>query len=112
MNSHLSSELMADEIEGSKSDLKKLVGKTVDTFAWVGGEEMSYTGEAAEVIRKTYRFSFMTNSSVITAGNNPFQLQRTNIEANYPVWLVRFQLSGLMDMFYYFKRRRVNRLTA
>ena len=32
-------------------------------------------------------------------------------EADYPLWLTRFQLSGIMDLLYAGKRRRVNRLT-
>jgi len=54
----------------------------------------------------------MTNNAVITPSTCPLQLQRTNIEAEDPLWLVRFQLSGFMDVFYAGKRRRVNRLTA
>ncbi len=112
MNDTVASDTIADEIEGSRADLENILKADIDAFAWVGGEEGSYSREAAAAIRKAYKIAFMTNSDVITPGTNAYQLQRSNVEADYPLWLVRFQLSGLMDIFYYFKRRRVNRLTA
>jgi hypothetical protein len=54
----------------------------------------------------------MTNNFVNRPDTHPLQLQRTNIESENPLWLVKFQLSGLMDLLYLGKRRRVNRLTA
>ena len=112
MTTDVSAEVMNAEIVGSRSELERMLGREVDSFAWVGGEEESYSRAAADLIRNTYKLGFMTNSSVITSRIDPHQLQRTNIEADQPLWLVRFQLSGLMDIYYYFKRRRVNRLTA
>ena len=84
----------------------------MEIFCWVGGEETSYSSEAAKLISENYKYSFMTNNAVIRPGDDPLQLQRTNIEAENPLELVRFQLSGLMDVYYTGKRRRVNRLTA
>ncbi|MBV9214590.1 MAG: polysaccharide deacetylase family protein [Acidobacteria bacterium] len=112
LNENVPIENMTEEISGSKTDLENVIGREVDVFAWVGGEEGSYSREAARLIHDNYRFSFMTNSAVITIKTDPYHLQRTNIEADQPLWLVRFQISGLLDVFYYFKRRRVNRLTA
>lgn len=83
----------------------------MDTFCWVGGEEPSYHAGAAALIREGYALSFMTNTAVIRPHTSPWQLQRANVEAQDPLWLVRFQLSGLMDLAYAGKRRRVNRLT-
>lgn len=100
------------EVGGSRSNLETRFGHSVSTFSWVGGEEESYSREASELIKKHYRFAFMTNSAVIKPEQSPFQLQRTNIEAGEPLSIVRFQLSGLMDILYANKRRRVNRLTA
>jgi hypothetical protein len=54
----------------------------------------------------------MTNSQAIRPGSSQMQLQRTNIEADYSDALTRFQLSGVMDVLYAHKRRRVNRSTA
>lgn len=100
------------EIGGSRQHLEKLFGHEISAFCWVGGEEENYSREAAEVVKKFYRYGFMTNNQVIDARSNRLQLQRTNVEAENPLSLVRFQLSGLMDVFYTAKRRRVNRLTT
>ncbi len=104
-------ERLRSEIAGSRLHLEQVLERPIDIFCWVGGEEESYSREAAELIRENYRYSFMTNSAVIGPGTDPLQLQRTNIEAWNRLELVRFQLSGFMDLFYTAKRRRVNRLT-
>lgn len=105
------SERLTAEIVGSKKHMEELLRHNVDIFCWVGGEEVSYSSKAARLIRENYSMSFMTNNAVIRRSANPLQLQRTNIEAADPLALVRFQLSGLMDIFYTAKRRRVNELT-
>ena len=112
LGSDNSFERLESEICGSRRHLEQLLGTPVEIFCWVGGEETSYSSEAAKLISENYKYSFMTNNAVIRPGDDPLQLQRTNIEAENPLELVRFQLSGLMDVYYTGKRRRVNRLTA
>jgi peptidoglycan/xylan/chitin deacetylase (PgdA/CDA1 family) len=112
LSSELSPEVLEREIVGGKHELETALGARVDVFCWVGGEEWSYSREAAQIVKRAgYRFSFMTNNAVIRPRADPLQLQRTNIEARDPLWLVRFQLSGAMDLAYFTKRARVNRLT-
>ena len=106
-------EQLREEIAGSKATLERALGHEVSVFCWVGGEEHTYSAEAARVIREAgYRMSFMTNNLVIRPGYNLLQIQRTNIEFANPIALVRFQLSGFMDAFTTPRRRRVVRLTA
>jgi peptidoglycan/xylan/chitin deacetylase (PgdA/CDA1 family) len=106
-------EKISGEIKDAKHRLEGQLGCEVPVFCWVGGEEQSYSEEAARMIRESgYRYSFMTNNSVIRPSTDPLQLQRTNIEVDYPLWLTRFQLSGCMDLLYTGKRRRVNNLTG
>lgn len=112
---HLRSDVPKDrlevEIAGSQEHLEKILDHPVDIFCWVGGQTESYSREAALLIRENYEISFMTNNAVIRAGANRLQLQRTNVEAENPLSLVRFQLSGLMDLYYSRKRRLINELT-
>jgi len=64
------------------------------------------------VIRRAgYRFSFMTNNAPLRPGDDPLHIQRTNVEAGWSLDVLRFQLSGVMDLAYAPKRRRVDRLT-
>ncbi len=105
-------DILKKEIIDSKLLIEKRLNNQVDIFCWVGGEEHTYTKEAAKYIRKAgYRYSFMTNTHPIISSTQPLQLQRTNIESFFPLEVVKFQLSGLLDLFYYFKRRRVNQKT-
>lgn len=101
------------EIREARRRLEAGLGHPVEVFVWVGGEEWSYSREAADLIRAAgFEIGLMTNSAPIRPGSDPFQLQRTHIEAGDPEHLVQLYLSGLYDLFYAGKRRRVNRLTA
>ena len=105
-------ERLREEIFGGKRRLEEALGHSVDAFAWVGGAEADYSAEAARLVREAgFRFSFMTNHAPFRPGGDLHQIQRSNVEASYPLDLLRFQISGLMDLLYTPKRRRVDRLT-
>ncbi len=100
------------EIPQAKRRLEAELGREVRTFCWVGGEEVTYSRAAARAIAEAdFRFSFMSNNQIIRPGADLLQLQRTNIEARNPNKIVRFQLSGALDLLYWPKRRRVNQIT-
>jgi len=108
----LSEDDLTFEIPNAKRRLEQMIGRPISTFCWVGGEEFTYSQSAAVAIKRAeFQFSFMTNNQVIRSGTDPLQLQRTNIEARYPGRVFHFQLSGAMDLLYWPKRKRVNRVT-
>ena len=112
MNINDSKETLKKEIIESKALIEKRINSTIEVFCWVGGEENTYTKKASKYIAKSgYNFSFMTNSNPITKKTNPLQLQRTNVEAFWPFEVVKFQMSGILDLFYFFKRLRINKIT-
>ena len=101
-----------EEIPGAKSRLEAETGCPVQVFAWIGGEETSYSQAAAKAIAEAgFQMSFMTKNAPIRPGCDLLQLQRTNIEAENSEHVVLFQLSGIMDLLYSAKRNRVNKLT-
>ena len=111
--SSLPPERLESEIFDSKAELERQLGHEVDVFCWVGGEEWSYSRSGAEAIRRAgYRLSFMTNNLPVRATSDPLQIQRTNVEAWFPLDVVEFQLNGLLDLVYTAKRRRIVHLTA
>jgi peptidoglycan/xylan/chitin deacetylase (PgdA/CDA1 family) len=113
LESSLTEEELAWEIPAAKRQLVEWLEHPVDVFAWVGGEEWTYSAAAAEAIRQAgFRISFMTNNALIHPGDDLLQVQRTNIETHFPPAVARFGLSGFFDVTYGPKRRRVNRLTA
>ena len=108
----ISDKKLKQEIVDSKKILEDKLNKKNNIFCWVGGEEETCTAKAAKYIRKAgYKYSFMTNNKSIFPGANRFQIQRTNIEADWPLSLVKFYLSGIMDIIYTGKRNRVNKIT-
>lgn len=106
----LSPERLADEITVAGSDIARKLGHPVDDFCWVGGEEWSYGAGAFEEIRRGgYRRVFMTNLFPVLPGSSPIWIQRTNVESSWPLDHVKFYLSGVMDLVYASKRRRLAR---
>lgn len=113
MNHSDTDEILNTEIVAAKKLLEEKSGKMNSIFCWVGGEEKHYTRQAALKIKEAgFAFSFMTNTYPFTFRQDPLQINRNNIETSYSFPLVLFQLSGLMDILYFPKRGRVNRLTA
>lgn len=108
----LSAEQVANEIKTSKQILEDRLQAEVPSFAWVGGEEATYSQRAAQaIVDAGFELGFMTNNFPVIRATHPLQIQRTNIEASWPLELVRFQLSGFLDLMYTGKRRRVNAIT-
>lgn len=96
------------EIKDSKLELEKIIEKKITTFCWVGGELNHYTKIAYNKIKESgYHFSFATNNKIINRKSDRYNLNRTNIETSYPIHLVLFQLSGIMDFLYIKKRIKV-----
>jgi peptidoglycan/xylan/chitin deacetylase (PgdA/CDA1 family) len=106
-------EAMRHEVVDARIEIGKRMGGEVPVFCWVGGEEENYSGEAARFVREAgFRVGFMTSSGAILPGMDPLQVQRTNVECDWAVRLVAFQLCGSMDLLHAARRRRVNALTA
>ena len=112
LSEDVSPEELEREILEAQKHFESVLESKVEIFCWTGGADEHYSRSAAELIKRGYSFSFMTNNFVIRPSTNALQLQRTNVEADNPLWLVRFQLSGILDLAYTGKRRRINHLTA
>jgi peptidoglycan/xylan/chitin deacetylase (PgdA/CDA1 family) len=98
------------EIVDARRALETALQQPVDSFSWVGGEEWACSAAAARLVAEQFRLSFTTSAQPVRAGHSPWQLDRTHLEADFPDWLVRLQLSGLMDLHYAAKRRRLRPL--
>lgn len=101
------------EILGGRDRLAVLAGAPVRTFSWVGGEEETYGRTAAEIVRSGgFSHVFRTLGGPIVPGDRPLALDRTSVESHLPPAVFRFQLTGVMDVLYTGKRRRVDRQTG
>jgi len=106
-------EVLHHELVDSRAALEAQLGAGVPIFCWVGGEEHAYSPRAAVAIRAAgYRIGLMTNNQVFRPGNDLLQVQRSNVEAAWPLPVVRFLLSGFMDLYYRPKRLRIARALA
>lgn len=109
---HLQAATLDAEILEAKRSLEAMLGRSVDSFAWVGGEESAYSNAAARRIESAFRYVFTTNTRRIRRTATRLELDRTHIEASFPLPLVRFQLGGFTDLRYARKRRRVARVLS
>jgi len=104
-------EKVYEEIFLSKVELEQQLKHEVSIFAWVGGEEGSYSTTAANMIRKSgYRYAFINCPGPIVVLSNPYSLKRLNIESCYSIKMVKFCFSGLIDLFWYRRTKQVERL--
>ena len=104
---------MDEEIAQAKSFLEKEIQHEVPIFGWVGGEDFSYSAVAAKKIRDSgYRYAFLTKFAPIRPHTDPFQLHRGQVDAAWPLEVIKFQLSGVMDVLYTRSRRRTNAITS
>ena len=100
------------EIRQSKHTLEELLElREISCFCWVGGELNTYTTEAYKMIKDAgYKYSFATNTQPIKRDSNPFMICRSNIEAEDSIQIVLFQLSGIMDLAYFKRRKQVKKI--
>lgn len=108
MNINDTNDLLTYEIIESKSVIEEYCKVNIDSFCWCGGEEDTYTKSAEKLIENNYQYAFLTNNKLVYPNENSYRLQRTNIEARWPLTLVKFQLCGIMDSLYKNKREKVN----
>lgn len=107
-----SQDILNYEIIESKKRLENIFGQAVDIFCWCGGEEWTYTKNAALTIKNArYKYSFMTNSWPVTSQTNFFQLERTNCEDAWSISVLKFQICGFMDKRFMDRRIRIEKLT-
>lgn len=111
MSENDTEEVLYHEITEAKQQLEEKTDSEIDIFCWCGGEEDTYTSKAQKIIRDHYRWGFMTNNEPVTPLIDHYQLQRTNVEARWPLHTARLQICGFMDRLYQSKRIRVNEKT-
>ena len=112
LSSELSQAELELEIDYAKKRLENIIGREVDCFAWVGGEEEAYSAAALKkMVESGYKFIFATNCGITTTRSKTFCIERFHIESMYTIFQTCFAISWLYVLAYYFKRRRVNRKT-
>lgn len=112
MSKNDSQSVLEYEIIHAKEKLEKMLDIPISIFCWCGGEEYTYTRQAQKNILKAgYQYGFMTNSFPVTQTTDRFHIQRINVEDSWPIALLKFQISGIMDFRFRKKRHRVDQLT-
>lgn len=108
LSRELSESRLHTELDSAKQRLEAILGRRVDSFSWVGGEEWAYSQAAAKVVSSLFDYAFTTNTCITRSGASRLKIDRTHIEASFSAALVRLHLSGMMDLYYGPKRRRLD----
>ena len=111
LSENLSNERLNSEIKLAKKRIEYVLSESVDSFAWVGGEEHAYTKAAMRAMENAgYKFVFATNCSPIYPNQNPMLLDRYHVDVKYNLDEIRFAISWIYNMLYRAKRMRVRNI--
>ena len=102
-------EVLKKELVQSRDELEHICNKKVLGFCWVGGELDNYSALAHTLIKQNYHFGFQTNNYPITKNTDRYFINRNNIEAWFSTALFLLTLSGLYDLMYWSKRKKLRK---
>jgi peptidoglycan/xylan/chitin deacetylase (PgdA/CDA1 family) len=106
----LSSDRLESEIGGSARKLASWIGKPVDAFAWTFDCD-AIDANAWKTIRRYHRFCFSPCAGVVDSRrDSPDLLWRREIEVCYSPPQYRFCYSGLVDLWWGRRRRRLREM--
>jgi len=99
------------QLEESMRILEQELGVTQKYFCYVGGEYTSYSRHACEAIRELdVDLAFTTCSLVAKSDTDRHRLERTNLESSFSISRVLLCCSGIVDIRYWSKRRRLQKV--
>lgn len=110
LGASVSEETVEREVIAARARLEEKIGHEVRTFCWVRGQVGDYGALAHRAVCKAYDLAFMTMSTVIKRSTSPFALHRFNVEASFPLPVVRFQVSRLNELAFARRRKAVERI--
>ena len=88
-------------------------GITDRYFCWVGGEYGSYSSHAVAIIENLgVELGFTTCSHPVLSSTSPLRIERTNVESGFPMERLKLCVSGIVDIRYFLKRRKLNSVFA
>jgi peptidoglycan/xylan/chitin deacetylase (PgdA/CDA1 family) len=105
----LSPEHLEREIGDSARKLESWTQKPVDAFAWTFGWD-AIDARAWNVIRQYHRFCFSPCAGVVDGSSDPMLLWRREVELRYSAAELRFSYSGLVDLWWGTRRRRLREM--
>jgi len=106
----LSSDTLEKEIGDSARKLTAWTRKPVDAFAWTFGWD-AIDANAWNAIRRHHRFCFSPCAGVVESRyDHPSLLWRREIEVKYSAPEFRFSYSGLVDLWWRNRRRRLRNM--
>lgn len=93
------------EVRGAREELARALGAPVDCFAWTFAWN-AVTAEAWRVAMDCHRYCFTPCPGSTRPGDSA-RVWRINVEPAWPAHWYRGAYSGLVESFWYFRRRRL-----
>jgi peptidoglycan/xylan/chitin deacetylase (PgdA/CDA1 family) len=88
--------ILEREVVESKRRLEERLETTIDGFCWPVDRD-SRAIEARQLVSATYRYALIADTRPLRRGHSLQDINRTRLEASWPLEAVDFQISGLMD---------------
>ena len=103
------SDIVQAEVVLSRAKLEAKLDREVRSFCWVRGQVDDYSARAHRAVQASYDLAFMTMSHAVRPETSPHAIHRFNVEASFPLSVLRLQLSSLNERAFAERRRAVER---
>jgi peptidoglycan/xylan/chitin deacetylase (PgdA/CDA1 family) len=108
LSKELTDNQISKEIFESKNLLQERLNENIQVFTWIGGEEWAYGRASFNAIKMAgYKYVFCTNCKPIFQNSDHYFLERYHVDSFYNLMQLRMVFSGIFDIAYFFKRRRI-----
>jgi len=108
--SHIDRNTACQQVIDSFKKLQSELDISNRIFCWVGGEFTSYSKAAVLALHDADATECYTTSSFpVLPNSDKRRIERTNLESSFDLLRVKLALSGIVDMRYFLKRRRLSR---
>jgi peptidoglycan/xylan/chitin deacetylase (PgdA/CDA1 family) len=95
------------EIVDSRRRIEHELGGPVDGFCWPSERDRRAI-RAQQLVAKTYGYALVGDTRPLRKGHDPLDVNRTRLEASWPVEAVDLQVSGLIDAIFVLRRLRAS----
>lgn len=110
LRENLNFETIEREVVHPKRVLETRFQRKIMSFCWPYGKFSDYSKEAYDLVRKHYDYSFTTFCCPLRPGDDPYTIDRSNVEAYMSLARVKCAVQGVNELYFSRRRRRFKTL--
>jgi peptidoglycan/xylan/chitin deacetylase (PgdA/CDA1 family) len=105
LSAQTSTRTLESEIVESRHRLEDELAVPIDGFCWPSDRDRN-AAAAQQLVRETYDYALLGYTQPLRKGHSRLDVNRTRIEASWPLEAVDLQISGLVDSAFMLRRAR------